>query len=77
MHSEEALREARGDSDKLKEKAEEKNSLATLGELEQMHTEPNEMVMSDKQALAEDQDQFSNSVDRIGKLSVLIVTAGA
>jgi len=65
--SEEAVREAKGDRDKLKERVEEEESLATLNELEQIHTEANEMVLSDKQALTEDRDRFSSDMDRIGE----------
>ena len=48
------MREAKSDCDKLKERAEEEESLATLDELEQTHTEANDMVASEKQALTED-----------------------
>ena len=74
MHSEEAVREAKGDHDKLKERVEEEESLATLNELKQIHTKANEMVLSEKQALTEDRDQFSSKMDRIGESSLHVVT---
>ena len=69
--SEEAVREAKGDGDKLKERAEEEESLATLDELEQIRTKANSMVSSEKQALTEDRDHFSSDMDRIGELSIV------
>ena len=68
MRSVEAVREAKADSDKLKERAEEEESLVTQEELEQILTEANEMIASNEQALTEDRDQFSSEVERIGEL---------
>ena len=70
MCLEEAATEARRDCEKLKERAKDDDSMATLDELEQTHTEANEMVASEKQALTEDRDQFSYDMKRIGELSV-------
>ena len=64
------MREAKGDYDKLKERAKEEESLATLDDLEQTHTEANDMVVREKQALTEDRDQLSSDMNRIGELSV-------
>ena len=44
----------------LKEKVEEEESPVTLEELE-------EMVLSEKQSLTEDRNQFSSLMDRIGE----------
>ena len=64
------MRESKEVCEKLKERANEEESLVTLNELEQIHTEVNDMVVSDKQALTEDRDQFSCEIDRIGEISV-------
>ena len=71
LYPEQAVREAKRDSDKLKEREEE--SLVTQNQLRQIHTEANKMFSSDKQALTEDRDQFSRDVDRIGELSQFIM----
>ena len=42
--------------------------------MKQIHTEVNEMVVSDKQALTEDRDRFSCEIDRIGEMSVPTVS---
>ena len=55
----------------LKERVEEEESLATLDELEQIHTKANQMVLCEKQALTEDRDQLNSNVTRIGKLPYL------
>ena len=49
---------------------EEEESLATLDELEQIHTEANEMVLSDKHALTEERDrlQQAESGDRVAQV---------
>ena len=68
------MREAKGSCDELKERAEREESLVTLDELEQIHTDANEMVLREKQALTEDRDQFISDMDRIGEYSILMVT---
>ena len=74
MCSGEAVREARGDCDRLKERVEEEESLVTLDELEQIHTDASEKVATDERTLTEDRDQFSSDVDRIGEFSIVMVT---
>ena len=64
------MREAEGDCDKVKEREEEEESLVTLDELEQIHTEVNEMISSYKQKLTEDRDQSNSKVERIGEFTV-------
>ena len=68
------MREAKKDCDRLKERAEEEESLVTLDELEQIHTDASEMVATEKRELTEDRDQFSSDVDRIGEFSIIMVT---
>ena len=68
------MREARGSCDELKERAEREESLVTLDELKQIHTDANKMVVREKQALTEDRDQFVSDMDRIGEYSILMVT---
>ena len=68
------MREARGDYTRLKERAVEEESLVTLDELEQIHTDASEMVATEKRALTEDRDWFSSDVDRIGEFSIIVVT---
>ena len=68
------MREAKGDCDRLKERAEEEESLITLDKLVQIHTDVSEMVATEKQELTEDRDQFSSYVDRIGEFSIVMVT---
>ena len=67
MTAEEAVREAKGDCDRLKERVVEKESPVTLEELEQIHAEADERVLSEKKALTEDRDQLSSHMDRIGE----------
>ena len=74
MCPEEAVREAREDYDRLKERAEEEELLVTLDELEQIHTDASEKVATDERTLTEDRDQFSSDVDRIGEFSIVMVT---
>lgn len=63
--SEEALREAKRCCDKLKEMEE---SLVPLEELERMHSEGNEMISCDRLKQAEEWNNLSNKVERIGEL---------
>ena len=67
------MRKAKGDCDKLKERVEEEESLVTLDELEQIHTEGNEMISSDKQKLIENRHHSSSEIERIGELSVFYI----
>ena len=67
MTAEEAVREAKGDSDMLKERVVEDESPLTMEKLEQIHAEADERVLSEKQALTEDRDQLSSRIDRIGE----------
>ena len=67
MTAEEAVREAKGDCDKLKERVVEGVSTGSLEELEKIHAEAEERVLSEKQALTEDRDQLSSRMDRIGE----------
>ena len=52
-----------GDYDTLKTE-DEVESLITLDELVQVRTEANEIVLSDRQKLTEDRDQFSSEQDK-------------
>ena len=65
------MREAKRDCDNLNERMEEEESLATLEELEQIHSEANEMVIGDERTLTEERDQYSSDMDWIGKFSQL------
>ena len=69
----EAVREAKGGCDRLKERYEEEESLFTLDDLEQMHTDAVETVATEKRALTKDRDQFSRDVDRIGEFSIIVM----
>ena len=74
MCPEEAVREAREDYDRLKERAEEEELLVTLDELEEIHTDASEKIAADELALTEDRDQFDSDVERIGEFSIVMVT---
>ena len=74
MCSGEAVSEARGECDRLKDRAEEEELLVTLDELEQIHTDASEKVATDERTLTEDRDQFSSDVERIGEFSIIMVT---
>ena len=71
MCSGEAVREAKGDCDRLQERHKEEESLVTLDELEQMHKGAVEMVVTEKRSLTEDRDRFSRDVDRIGEFLII------
>ena len=64
------MREANKECDDLKERAKEEESLVTLDELKQIHSQAKETVLKEKEELTEDRDQFSGSVDMIGELSL-------
>ena len=67
MTAEEAVREAKGHGDMLRKRVVEDELPLTLDELEQIHAEADERILSEKQALTEDRDQLSSHMDRIGK----------
>ena len=71
----EAVREAKADCDKLKERAEEEESLVTLDELEQIHAEADEMVVSDRQELTANRDRIRVMESVPGAETILLNTA--
>ena len=67
MTADKEVWEDKGDCDKVKERVVEDESTGTLEELEKIHAEAEEKVLSEKQALIEDRDQLSSHMDRIGE----------